>query len=119
MSFFLRLATPAPTITPTTIAATAGAPSAAAQRAGVASWMIALIAGIGGLIFLVLLCALIHCRVHNNRNAKKQGRIVEWFFQEQIVARFCAFVYGGAWLSYTVDKDKGRGQAFTFVTITN
>lgn len=70
--FFLRLATPAPTIT-----ATAGAPSAAAQRAGVALWKIALIAGMAGLIFLVLVCALIHCRVHNNRNEKKQGRIVE------------------------------------------
>lgn len=54
--FSLCLATPAPTITSTVVV-----PSVAAQSEKVASWIIALIGGIGGLIFLVLVCAIVHC----------------------------------------------------------
>lgn len=76
MYFFsdLRSATPAPSAS-TTIR-TVRAPSAAAQRKAVASWMIALMGGIGGLIFLVLVCAIIHCCVHGNRKTKKEGTVV-------------------------------------------
>ncbi|XP_078379808.1 hemicentin-1-like isoform X8 [Oculina patagonica] len=68
--------TPAPSAS-TTIR-TVRAPSAAAQRKQVASWMIALMGGIGGLIFLVLVCAIIHCCVHGNRKTKKEELRLEY-----------------------------------------
>ena len=36
-------------------------------------WIIALLAAIGGLVFLVFICAIIHCCVLRKRKVKKRG----------------------------------------------
>ena len=70
--FFCPLATTAP---PTTVQVLP--PSVAARKKSMSPWVIAVLAAIGGLVFLVFICAIIHCCVLRKRKVKKRG-IQKW-----------------------------------------
>ena len=66
--FLCPLATTGP---PTTVQVLP--PSVAARKKSMSPWIIAVLAAIGGLVFLVLICAIIHCCVLRKRKVKKRG----------------------------------------------
>ncbi|KAM7442287.1 Hemicentin-1 [Porites harrisoni] len=67
----LYLILPSTTAPPTTVQVLP--PSVAARKKSMSPWIIAVLAAIGGLVFLVFICAIIHCCVLRKRKVKKRG----------------------------------------------